>query len=144
MNIISNNCIGAHIYKFNNISFNNPFMWMYMDCSDFIQLATNYNKINFKNITAQFEINRCGHQSVVINCDNIFNTHFIHYIQNDGCVIPSKRQDNPNSVDILYNDIINYAIEKWHTRVNRMINEEPIFMYSFNYKFPANIHHLEI
>lgn len=49
MNIISNNCLGGFFYKFNNIQFNNPFIWSAILTDSMYYLIKNYDTINFNN-----------------------------------------------------------------------------------------------
>jgi uncharacterized protein (DUF1919 family) len=47
MNIVSNSCIGALLYKQCHNTFNNPFMWNVIDFDSFVYLIENWNTIDF-------------------------------------------------------------------------------------------------
>lgn len=50
MNIISNTCLGAALYKFGfKIPFSNPFCWSFIDFNSMFYLIKNYENINFRN-----------------------------------------------------------------------------------------------
>ena len=129
MNIIANNCIGARLYQITKKQFPNPFMWMtFSSIDDYVKLIENYDNIDLNNPTFELETYKENkHKSVLVTLDNDIKLHYIHYIQDD-------TKDNPvkeSNTNILYKDILTYSKEKWFKRVNR-INEEPIFLYSFN------------
>ena len=134
MNLIGNNCLASRIYKINNIQFNNPFIWCSIKFSDFIEIIKNFNNINFNNIEVKFnECKRTNNLSPVIRCDNLFDVHYIHYIEDEKCITPIHKPSK-GQVDLFYYDILSYAKNKWFERLNRM-SEKPIFIYSFNYRY---------
>ena len=45
MNLISNTCIGAYLYKLLNLKFENPFCWSVIDFNSMYYLIKNYEKI---------------------------------------------------------------------------------------------------
>lgn len=134
MNLIGNNCLASRIYKINNIKFNNPFIWCSIYFGDFIEIIKHFNTIDFTNIDIKFDnCARTNNMSPVIRCDNLFDVHYIHYIEDIQCDTP-KHKPSKGQVDLFYKDILTYASEKWFSRLNRM-NETPMFLYSFNYRY---------
>lgn len=132
MNIICNNCVGARLYEVTKRQFPNPFMWMIMTPGDFISLANSFDEIDLKNV--KFELERYKKNqfdSVLTTLPGDIKLHFIHYIQDDVKIVPTKEKNT----NILYKDILGYASEKWYKRLERM-NEDPVFVFSFNYMSP--------
>lgn len=138
MNIISNNCIGAALYRVNDIKFCNPFSWGGLDIDDFIFLVNNYDFIDFNKVSFSLE-NRFGHKekSVLCKIDNKIDYHFSHY---------RYREDSTPTIEkytVNYKDIIKYSKEKYFSRLNRT-KEKPTFIYSFNLLNPNDNLYLEI
>ena len=132
MNIICNNCVGARLYEVTKQQFPNPFMWMAIDYDDYIKLIENYDNIDLSNPKFELETYKGNdYKSVLITLNNDIKLHYIHYIQDDTKETPVKELNT----NILYKDILSYAIQKWKNRLNRS-KEEPIFLYSFNYMTP--------
>lgn len=75
---------------------------------------------------------RNDYQTVKVSLPFNIELHYIHYIQDETYLSPVKDDTNTN---IRYDDILTYAKEIWNKRVLRM-QEDPIFMYSFNYTIP--------
>ena len=129
MNIICNNCVGARLYEVTKQQFPNPFMWMSINSDDFIYLVQNYDIIDFNNPTFELEKYKLNaYQTVLITLNNKVKLHYIHYIQDDSKNEPVKELNT----NILYKDILQYVKNKWFNRLNRN-NEQPTFLYSFNY-----------
>lgn len=137
MNLIGNNCLSSRLYKINNVQFNNPFIWCSIKFSDFISIVKNFNNIDFNNIEVNFDkCDRTNNLSPVIRCDNLFDVHFIHYIEDKNCLYPihKVKEGEPGETDLFYYDILQYAKDKWNLRVKRM-RAKPTFIYSFNYRY---------
>ena len=135
MNLICNNCVGARFYRVMGWQFTNPFMWSSIRPNDFVTLVNDFNKIDLKDVSFGLEKwYKNDYQTVVVTLSNGVKIHFIHYIQDDSAnKIISK---NGDSVSIRHKNILEFAREKWFIRLNRM-NEDPIFLYSFNYCKPT-------
>lgn len=125
MNIISNNCFGGYIYK--NVlkaAYTTPFIWNRIHNEDLIKLLENFNKINFKNV----EIKKIGknlEDGFFITIDNLINVFYQHYKFDKNCNTPTLKDDVTNmlghwSIDIHYNKIWEYILEKYESRLNRM------------------------
>lgn len=129
MNIICNNCVGARMYEVSKIQFPNPFMWNAINAYDFIKLMNEYDTLDLEHPTFELEtyLNN-DYKTVLVTLNNGVKLHFIHHIQDDSKPTPIKEK----STNILYNDILSYAKEKWYKRVDRS-KEQPTFMFSFNY-----------
>ena len=135
MNLIANNCVGARLYEVTKQQFPNPFMWMtYSSIDDFIELVENYDNIDLNNPIFELETYKQNtYKNVLVTLNNHIKLHYIHYIQDDFKTKPVKELNT----NILYNDILTYAKNKWFTRLKRNI-KEPIFLYSFNYLDKTN------
>lgn len=128
MNLICNNCIGAQIYNYKNIKYNNPFIWNWINIYDFIKLYINYNDINLLNFNVSLENRNNKSNAIVTLNDKLINIHFIHYILNSDNNTPVI-----NGSDVEYSNILEYTKIKWEDRTLRNSNEVPIFLYSFNF-----------
>jgi len=134
MNIICNNCVGARLYEVTKQQFPNPFMWMTIWYEDFIKLINGYDNLDLNNPKFELEnYNNNENKSILVTLNNDIKLHYIHYIQDDIKEVPVKELNT----NILYKDILTYAKTKWFNRLNRS-NEEPTFLYSFNYLTPEN------
>ena len=133
MNIISNNCVGAGIYKELNTEYNNPFMWCFITGNNFYKLIKEYDTINFHNIKVYNSILdkdvRAYDNTYSINIDNKLYAHYIHYICDSNYDTPTKKSDitGEHSRDILYKDAKLLCINNYNKRLARM-NEEPLFI----------------
>ena len=134
MNIICNNCVGARMYECAHKQFPNPFMWNAINAYDFIKLINEFDTIdlNKPNIELEQYLNQ-DKQSVLITLDNDVKLHFIHYMLDKTKDVLIKEKNT----NILYKDILKYATDKWFNRLKRL-NEEPTFMFSFNYMKTTN------
>lgn len=122
MNIISNSCIGAYLYKqFLKKPFNNPFMWTVVDFDSFIYLIEHWKEINFKDYVLVKDNN--WNFSIII--EGKIKIQFVHYKFNSNYKTPTL----DNLGNVLYCKIWEYIIEKYEERIERMKtqNEEPIF-----------------
>ena len=117
-NIISHNCVGARICQLKNMEYGNPFMWCIVPPNDFYYLYTHYNEINFKQIKLEKEKND---YKIVI--DGKINVYYVHYKYDANANTPIKKYD----IDVFYNKIEEYILEKYNKRVDRMTHS-PIFV----------------
>lgn len=117
--MICNNCVGACIYKQLGKQFSNPFMWSKINEDDFIKLMNNFDSIDFSGII----INVNKEKQVEIKISNDIKIVYQHYIHN------SKFEDPTNTTgfDIECLDIVDYAIEKYYSRLKRMV-DDPVFI----------------
>lgn len=127
MNIISNLCLGAFTYKLMNQEFNNPFMWSVLVRDDLIHLIENYDSINWFNVTihSASELDYIITKNIYyLTVDNKFNIVYLHYVFSPECTSITTK-----GVNVYYNKIWEYIIEKYVTRVKRMLslNEPPCF-----------------
>lgn len=121
MNIISNTCVGAWIYKkYLDKPYSNPFMWNVIDYDSMYNLIKNYNKINFNNIKIVKDKIRNNTYAIII--DNLITVRYIHYRYDETKTVPEVK-----GVDIYYNKIDEYVKEKYLTRL-KLIKENPIFI----------------
>lgn len=140
LNIISHNCIGARIYQLKGMEYENPFMWCIVPPEDFWYLYNNYDSINFKNI----RLTKVRNDYVVV-VDEKIRIFYIHYRYDEKCKTPTQRIKD--GVDVYYNKIEDYILEKYNKRLERMLNKpiKPIFIVSDrefvvnkNFNFPRN------
>ena len=93
-NIISNDCVGAYIYRdCLNTDNLNPFVWCSIDIENFSKLIENYDNINFKNIKCDLITNnsgvcKLGSLTPKINIDNIVDVNYFHYIYDKSIKLP--------------------------------------------------------
>lgn len=79
-NFISNNCIAAYIYTFKGAVFNNPFMWSVINLDDIIRLISNFDSLNFGNITLDWckSKNPAWNDTPVLTIDSLVQVNYIH------------------------------------------------------------------
>jgi len=125
LNIISHNCIGARIYQLKGMEYENPFMWSIIPPDDFWYLYNNYNNINFKKI----RLTKVKNDYVIV-VDEKIKIYYVHYRYDEKCKTPTRRIKD--GVDIYYNKIEDYILEKYNKRLKRMLDEpiKPIFIVS--------------
>lgn len=124
MNIISNSCVGAFLYRDYFLKeYTNPFCWNYIESKDMYNLIANYNNINFLN----YELVKDNNWNFSIIIDNLVKVNYVHYKFN-----PHKSKLFYHGNDISSNNIWKYIIKKYNERVNRMLllNEDPTFILS--------------
>lgn len=122
MNLISNTCTGALIYRdYLKKPYNNPFCWNFIESDDFYNLIINYENINFNN----FELIKKDNWKFYIKIDNLITIYYAHYKFNKNYNTITTIKD-----DVYYNKIWEYIIEKYKIRTKRMLelNEPPIFI----------------
>ena len=130
MYLISNNCVGSSLYALNGLQFNHPFVWGAFDLDDFVYLANNYNKINFKNVKFSLETRLYQtRKSVICDIDSRIKYHFSHYMQDDLMDEPGRNDTYKHTILYKYAPIL--AQEKYDRRLQRM-DGEPTFLYCFN------------
>lgn len=132
INIISHNCIGARIYQLKDMEYGNPFMWSVVSPDDFWYLYNHYNEIDFNNI----KLTKIKNDNVIV-IDEKINVYYIHYRFDKNAKTPVRRIKD--GVDVYYNKIDEYILEKYNNRVRRMLEQKikPIFIVS-DREFVAN------
>lgn len=125
LNIISHNCIGARIYQQKNMEYGNPFMWSVIPPEDFWYLYNHYDDIDFSNI----ELTKIKNDNVVI-VDGKVKVYYVHYRFDKNAKTPIQKIKD--GVDIYYNKIDEYILEKYNSRLKRMLEQgvRPIFIVS--------------
>lgn len=122
MNIISNNCAGAAIYKYVlNTEYQNPFIWCFTDLK---ALVTKFDYINWKSVKLYNEqANLLGHWHLVI--DKCVDLNFVH-----ACWDPAHEIPFIDRWNVSYNRIWQYLIDKYIKRTKRMIDskQSPIYV----------------
>lgn len=116
-----------------NVPYNNPFMWCAMRYDDIAAIIRNWGNINWDNIDLNpanllpveyklFDVSR--RKSYYISVDNKFNICYVHYRQSTTHSKPCVQ-----GVDVYYNKIWEYVVDKYRDRVSRMQlnNERPVF-----------------
>ena len=146
--IISNNCVGARSYEWENEPFDNPFIWNCIKLKSFIYLIKNFDTINLDNIKTMFTSGEIYNPKSPNNCvtilvDNTIKLYFIHHHYNQNH--PSKKvfrnkesEENYNNklfesveYDIEGNDILTYMEKSYNRRLYRMkqSNKPKVFVY---------------
>jgi len=118
MNIISHNCTNGRIYQMKGLKYENPFVWCIIPPQDFLYLYNNYGVLNFRKI----EIEKEGDDYKVV-VDGKINVYYVHYKHDETAEKPIKR----TPIDVYYNKIEDYIIEKYFNRLERM-KDKPIFI----------------
>lgn len=114
MNILSLNCLGAHIYRdLLKCSYGNPFIWTLTDNDDFIRLLEDYENIDFHNYVLIKESKKLENFRIII--DNKVKLYFNHHLFDANANKPIKR-----GVDIFYNKIWEYIVNNYEKRLLRM------------------------
>lgn len=125
INLIANSCIGSYIQRdYLKQELGNPFTWATVSIPDMKKLVFNYDKINFRNYRL---ITLKGVK--YISVDNRFVIKYVHY-RFDKRFKDRKIVDRDGSVTVFWDRIDQYILEKYKTRVERMLknNLEPIFI----------------
>lgn len=133
MFIISNNCCGSMMYRLNKVEFNNPFVWAIVSYRDINYIMNNFYDIQWEN----FSVEKSGmaENTYLVNVDNSFQIHYIHYKYNSKAkkprkIIFSNVIDDDWNGNVIYNKIWKYVADKYIERVKRMklLNEPPVFL----------------
>ena len=123
MNIISNNCFSAVLYKdYIKCEFQNPFMWTIIDFDSMCKLMNEYENIDFND----YELIKNDNWEFFIKINDKIIVRQYHYRFNkaiNGIKIIG--------VDVHSNKIWNYICEKYESRLKRM-KDEPKFVIEFN------------
>ena len=124
MNVISNVCSGAYLYKKLKLQFNNPFMWSVLHYKDLKELMTNFDKIDFMNVATIPGDRVKGTCSINVDNSKLL-IEYVHYYQNSNFKIPTKIGAN-----VHYYKIWEYTFIKYMERVWRMLSlkEPPVFL----------------
>lgn len=120
MNVISHNCVGGRIYQQLNRENGNPFVWVMITPDDFWYLYNNYDNIDFTSVSV-LNYNPC----VELIIDGRVKVLFPHYNYDKNCDTPTKK----TNIDIFYNKISDYVLEKYRVRLERM-HGAPLFIVS--------------
>lgn len=127
MNLIGNSCLSSFITKEHiKEGYSNPFCWSVIDINSFCYLIENFDKINFWN----YELVKDENWNFYIIIDEKIKVKFIHYkFSKQHSTILRK------GLDVFYNKIWTYIVEKYETRLKRMLEkkEEPIFIIGSSY-----------
>lgn len=125
LNIISHNCIGARIYQEKNMEYGNPFMWSIIPPDDFWYLYNHYDEIDYSKI----KLTKVKNDNVIVIDDKI-SVYYVHYRFDKNAKVPTRRIKD--GVDIYYDKINEYIIEKYNTRLARMneLKVKPLFIVS--------------
>lgn len=109
---IGNDCTGARIYQTKNKEYDNPFMWCLIPPKSFSYLYHNFNTIDFKNI----ELKKDGPWYKVIIDGNV-TVYYPHYRFDAAFTKPTVGK---SGIDVYYNKIDEYIVEKYMLRQTRM------------------------
>ena len=127
MNLVANSCIGGYLYRLNSEAFSNPFMWAMLKCNDMIKCINGFNKVNWGNIKLTEDIDNPlpNRHTYNVTVDNEFTIHYTHYLLNHKYNEPTRL-----GVDVHGSSIYEYVVDKYLSRVRRMINNgtQPVFV----------------
>lgn len=127
MNIISNNCLGGHLYQQLNEPFSNPFIWTAIAPEDMVVLINQFNTIDF----GKFSIELCKRGQPCIVLGNQIHIKYIHYIPSNAVsTLTRSGHDMLAPFQLLYT----HTIDTYRRRLNRMITkkEAPMFILHLN------------
>lgn len=133
MNIISNNCAGAAIYKYVLASpYKNPFIWC---TTNLDELIPHFYDINFARIKLYNEspnLDKVWH----ILIDEKIDCRFLH-----AKFDATKATPYIHDADVYYNKIWEYLYKNYYKRVHRMLDEhnEPIYVLYIHAKHQLNL-----
>lgn len=123
MNLITNRCLGAYIYRdILKTQYENPFIWTSIWDESFNILFEDFDKINFDNFKVLHDTAHTVEKYYVL-IDDAVRVNYGHVILDNDATTPSTRD-----VNIYTNDPIKYIGEKYTERLRRMINP-PVFIY---------------
>ena len=123
MNLITNRCLGAYIYRdILKESYKNPFIWTGIPYTDFTTLFESYSTLDFNNtrIGADDPKSLKGFYLVI---DGKVKVEYSHVLFEWSANYPIQRGNN-----IYYNKPWEYIADKYAERLKRMI-EPPVFMF---------------
>ena len=130
MNLISNNCIGSHVYYKTGTRLTNQFQWCGIDLKDFVYLAKHWREMDLGNTSFELETRLYQtRESVLCTVDGKVKVHYSHYLQDDSFEEPGKC--DRYKYCMLSNDILGFARDKYYSRMGRT-DEQPTFVYCFN------------
>lgn len=119
MFVISNNCLNGFFYRdVIKQEFNHPFFWGYF-LTDYLEFIKHYDEINLNS----YEIKHDENWNFYLIIDSKFTYHLIHYKFDKNAEVIRKQNENVYS-----NKIWEYIYEKYEERLNRIPNENPIFV----------------
>lgn len=115
INLIGNCCVSAFIYELNNIQFNNPFIWSFINPQSYKNIILNYNSIPTSKISlSEVSNNDRTYYRVRISPD--IDIDYIHYIYS-----PNHSTPVSDGRNVLYRYAYKYTVDKYIKRLNRMI-----------------------
>lgn len=122
--IISNNCVGARMYRYLGVQFDNPFIWCWLFYDDMLTVLDYWDEINFNEYALIKDNNLYG-----IKVNSKFTIYYPHYKKDESCVKPTRTMSGENGLDIRYRNIESYIKERYTARVSRMGKYEPFFVF---------------
>lgn len=131
MNIVNNSCIGSYIAKkISPDGFHNPFQWCQIDFASMYHMIKNWDSINW----FSYDIIKDDNLAFSLLIDGIINVKYIHYKFDKNAKVVTKK-----GTEVFYYKIWEYIVDKYETRIKRMLklNEPPMFIL-------ANVHKDEI
>ncbi len=123
MNVISTNCAGSYIMTSGSEPLGNPFSWAFTPYKSIDILLSQFNELNFANISLTESHRWKGTYTLTI--DDVVDIYYIHYHFNPLRDIPYKENN-----DISMCNIWEYIIDKYIIRTKRMMKngEQPSFL----------------
>lgn len=126
MNLISNRCLGAYIYRdILKEKYENPFIWTGMYKDDYKYLMEHFEDINFKNFKIKenpYNLPQKTFLGIVI--DDKVRVNYSHIRQQAGALKPIIK-----GTYIFVDDREKYIREKYLERLKRMYEHKPIFVF---------------
>ena len=133
--IISNNCVGAEIFRQLHQQYNNPFMWNLIQWQSYFKLIEDFDNIDFTKTKMRIDKDNAfgeNQNTVTIMLQDGIEIPFVHYHKDNRYSRPKKGE-----VNIFYKDIEKFAQECWTRRLDRMQSRDILFIY-INRERPEN------
>lgn len=126
--IISNSCVGSRIYEQMKEQFNHPLIWARILRDDVFSMIDNWGKINFSNFELVNPVE--SYPIFGIRIDKKFTVYYPHYIKDEQYDTPTKMVNTACGLDIRYNKIDEYIIDKYKERLKRMDVSDTLFVFN--------------
>lgn len=124
MNLIGNSCVASFLTRdYLNEEYKNPFCWSSMDFTSTYLLIKYFNKIDFNNVRFEIVNNFC-----VAIIDNLITVKYIHYLQDLSLHKVTFEKSN-----VKYDNILDYAKNKYFSRLEKIKKENPTFILAAGY-----------
>lgn len=130
-NIIASSCVGAYIMRdYLHQQFINPFIWCATEHQSMLYLINNYDTINWFNVSMRMSNGFNPKSYPILTIDKHVHVKFVHH-RFSWADSNTPRKDR-NGADIHYRYIYRFVLDKYFTRVQRMLSRgiPPTFVWA--------------